>query len=302
MKTKLPNFLCVGAQKAGTTTLHDILIQDSQIYLPEIKETKFFQLNSKYKQGIDFYKEQFFNNVKENQTIGEIDPDYMYFDYVPKRIYETLGADVKFIFILRNPIKRALSHYQMSIRRGYETLEFEEAIANEPDRIKNDDSQEEFYKSKTHNFSYIDRGFYSKQIKNYMKYFSEDNMLFILFEEEFLKNKQNTIENIYNFLNLAMPINLNTNLKSNQKSIYRFKFITDLIYKPNFLKKFARIFIPKKTRDKLIKKLDFMNQKKLDNDKKIPKKNLKFLLEKYYKKEIVEIEGLINKKLDSWYE
>jgi len=179
----LPNFLCVGAQKAGTTTLHDILIQHPEIYLPEIKETKFFQDNSKYRKGLDYYEKEFFGKWNGERAVGEIDSVYMYFEYVPERIYKHLGKDIKLIFMLRNPVDRAYSHYWMSYRRGYETETFERAIELEQKRIKID----EFHKI---HFSYIDRGFYAKQIKRYLKLFPKENMLFIIFEEDFLKNRK----------------------------------------------------------------------------------------------------------------
>lgn len=300
MKTKLPNFLCVGAQKAGTTTLHDILNQDPQIFLPEIKETKFFQLNSKYERGIEYYRQEFFRDVKDAQTVGEIDPDYMYFDYAPKRIYETLGKDVKLIFILRNPIKRALSHYQMSVRRGFEDLSFEDAIKVEKDRISIDDSQDKFYKSKTHNASYIDRGYYSRQIKEFLKYFPKENMLFLIFED-FIKNKEENINDVYKFLNLDKPEKLNLNIQSNQKSIYRFKSISNLIYKPNGIKKTLKFLIPKFYRNRIVQFVDKLNQKKITSENVPSQKVLLNLLEEYYSDEIKLLEKILERSLDVWY-
>jgi Fe-S cluster biosynthesis and repair protein YggX len=301
MKNKLPKFICVGTQKAGTTTLHDILSQDPQIYLPAIKETKFFQLDAKFKKGTEFYLEEFFNDAKKGQLIGEIDPDYMYFDYVPKRMYETLGKDIKLIFILRSPIRRALSHYQMSVRRGYETLSFEDAIAKEKERIKIDDSQEEFYKSKSHNASYIDRGYYSKQIQEFLKYFPKENMMFIVFEDDFIKNKEKTINNLYKFLNLEIPNTLKLDVKSNEKSIYKFKSITDFLHKPNAMKKGLKIFIPKRFRNRIIQVLDALNQRKLSM-KEIPSREyLNDLQKKYYFDEIKLLEKLLERELDVWY-
>lgn len=299
---KLPSFICVGAQKSGTTSLHDILSQDPQLCLPKIKETKFFQLDSKYNQGIKYYKEEYFNDVKDNQIVGEIDPDYMYFNYVPKRIYATLGTDVKLIFILRNPVKRAFSHYQMSMRRGFETLPFDEAIKIESERIKEDDSQDEFYKSKTHNFSYIDRGYYSKQIKEFLTYFPAENMLYIIFEEDFIKNKASTLESIYNFLGLNMPSSLNINLKSNESTMYKLKFLTDIVNKPNPLKKIAKYIIPDKYKSTITSMVDKVNQKKVDNKGRLSKMDANKILSKYYKDEIQELEKLIQRKLDFWYE
>ena len=158
------NFYCVGAQKAGTTTLHDILIQHPEVYLPETKEAHFFDEDEKYKKGLNWYKKTFFSNYKGEKISGSCNPEYMYFDDVPKRIYDTIGTDVKFVFIFRNPMNRAYSHYLMSKRRCYEELSFADAILEEDKRIKKD------YFNKTH-FSYVSRGYYSQQVERYLKYF-----------------------------------------------------------------------------------------------------------------------------------
>ena len=93
--------------------------------------------------GLEYYKSHFKISLN-HKIIGEVDPEYMYFNYIPKRIFDTLGADVKLIFLLRNPIDRAFSHYLMSKRRGYEDYPFSEAILMEKDRISQDDSQSDF--------------------------------------------------------------------------------------------------------------------------------------------------------------
>ena len=75
----VPNFLCVGAQKAGTTTLYEILRQHPDIFLPQkVKETKFFVFEEKYAKGLDFYSQEYFRDYKGQKAIGEVDPAMMY--------------------------------------------------------------------------------------------------------------------------------------------------------------------------------------------------------------------------------
>jgi len=291
----LPNFLCVGAQKAGTTTLHDILMRHPEIYLPNIKETKFFQDNSKYEKGIKYYEKEFFGRWKGEKAIGEIDPEYMYFEYVPERIYNHLGKDIKIIFMLRNPVDRAYSHYWMSYRRGYETETFEKAIELEAERIKIDES----YKN---HFSYIDRGFYAKQIKRYLKFFLRGNMFFIIFEEDFLNNRENTICSLLSFLNVDINFKLHLNIKSNPCSLPRLKVLRDFIYKPNYVKKIGRVLIPnKKLREKILTTLDKLNQKTI-KPPKLDENLRKRLLFTYFIDDIRELEDIIERSLKIWYE
>ncbi len=294
---KTMNFLCVGAQKAGTTTLHDILKQHPDIYLPDIKETKFFADHEKFNRGLEYYKNEFYSDSRGKKVIGEIDPEYMYFDYVPERIYKTLGKDVKLIFMLRNPASRAFSHYLMSLRRGYETLSFEDAIKNESERIKVDDTNKKWL-SKRNNFSYIDRGYYAKQIERYLKFFPKENMHFILFEDEFLKHKEETLNDIYKFLGIKSGVDLELNLKSNPATEPKFIWLRDVFRKESTIKNLIKVFIPKQMREHIRNYFEKINSKPVTQ--KLDKELKKEILHKYYLEEIKTLELIINKDLSEW--
>lgn len=186
-----PNFLCIGAQKSGTTLLYELLREHPEIYIPEQKELHFFDIDDNYKKGISWYL-QFFKSSINQKAIGSITPSYIYFDYVPERIQAELGNNIKFIVILRNPIDRAYSHYWMSFKRGYETLSFEKAIMMEHARIRKG------YFEKN-NFSYISRGFYSEQLERYYRFFPKENFKILIFER-FIKQIDQYIYEILDFL------------------------------------------------------------------------------------------------------
>ena len=101
------NFFCIGTQKSGTTTLHDILSQHPDIFLSEQKETHFFCRTDFYNKGYDWYKKSYFKNANDIEYIGEIDPDYLFFEKTIERIAENCSvSDTKFIVVLRNPVDR----------------------------------------------------------------------------------------------------------------------------------------------------------------------------------------------------
>lgn len=204
---KIPNFYCIGTQKAGTTSLHDIFSRHSDFFLPEPKEAHYFHKDELYKKGLDWYLDTFFKDVKDEKVIGSFTPDYLYFGKSAERIYETLGSDIKFVIVLRNPADRAYSHYTMSKFRGYESLSFSEAILLEEERLKKD-----FFHQ--NHFSYIDRGYYHRQIQNYLRYFPSENFLILNFENDVEKNINNAISKICKFLNLT-PLSVKDDLKSN---------------------------------------------------------------------------------------
>jgi hypothetical protein len=294
---KLPNFLCVGAQKAGTTTLHDILKQDENIYLPEIKETKFFLDEGQYKKGRRYYFDSYYSNVATEALIGEIDPECMYVDYIPQRIYETLGGDIKIIFMLRNPVDRAFSHYQMSSRREREDLSFHDAVDAEETRLKAKDFKLR-YKSYSLNYSYIDRGYYSALIKNYLQFFPIENMHFILFEDEFLKNKEKTIDDLYSFLGVFRDKNVQINLKSNIATEPKVKALNKLIHSEGAIKKIAHIFVPSAFKKALKNFLIGINSRAASDKERNFDKAV--FMNKYYRESNKELEVLIGKEIPSW--
>ena len=114
---QLPNFICVGAQRAGTTTLFNTLKLHPSISLSLTKEVHFFDNHENYKKGINWSKNFF---KKGNKINGEITPDYMIYNFVPKRIFETLGENIKLIFLLRNPSQRAFSQFNFYLNQGVE--------------------------------------------------------------------------------------------------------------------------------------------------------------------------------------
>ena len=193
----LPNFFCVGAQKAGTTSLHNYLAGHPDICLPKQKETKFFVEDGLYNKGIEYYESTYFGKCGAKTVIGEVDPDYMYFSKAADRIARHI-QNPKFIFIFRNPVDRAFSHYLMTYRRGIETYSFEDAIRAEQDRISRD-----FYGD--FHYSYVNRGYYFSQLKRFLERWDRASMHFIL-SEDLLNDPVVTVQNCLNFLGLDSNI------------------------------------------------------------------------------------------------
>jgi hypothetical protein len=288
-----PNFLCVGTQKAGTTTLHDILKQHPDIYLPESKEAHFFDIDDHYQQGIDWWLETFFSTLNNEKAIGAMTPEYLYYNEVPSRILKTLGPDIKIIIILRSPVARAYSHYLMSKRRGYEDYSFAKAIEIESKRIE----EGEFEKN---HFSYASRSLYFNQVKRYFDIFPRENILLIKFEDDLLRNKEKTIASILDFLNVK-NIPLITDLKSNKATKPRFIAISKLTNNNGRIKKILRLFIKSsKIKIKVNRIINHYNQ----TTKQVPKLNeteIKYYLNKLFLEDIKSLEKLLSINLNSWY-
>jgi len=290
----LPNFICPGAQKAGTSSLHEILIQHPNIYLPVQKETKFFQDDKLYRKGIEFYECEFFSGWSGQKAIGEVDPSYLFFEYVPARLRKELGGDIKLLFMLRDPVKRALSQYYQALRVGSERESFEKAVMamslGKPDSTLS-----------TIRRRYITRGFYATQIKRYLEFFPKENMFFILFETDFLKNREVTVARIMDFLGVER-IALDVDIKSNPARMNRSLRMKQLMNAQNGFRETAKALVPSK---KLRKNISSLIAKL--NERKIKKKELdpalrQHLLDRYFIGEIKDLEMILGRNLSVWYQ
>ncbi len=189
----LPNFLVVGAQKAGTTSLHHFLRAHPAIYLPEQKETKYFIHDRFYDKGLRHYEQTYFSTWQSQPAVGEVDPDYMYYEQSAHRIAKDLDiSTLKLIFIFRNPVDRAFSQYLMNYRRGHETLSFEDAIASEPTRIRQGHMENLRY-------SYATRGLYRQQLERFLKHV-DASQIHCLLSDDLESAPLEAVRRIYQFL------------------------------------------------------------------------------------------------------
>ncbi len=287
MKKKL-HFMCVGVQKAGTSTFHDILQQHPDINLPINKETHFFRDRDKFEKGIDHYFSYYF---KDSPTPfwGEIDPEYIYFKDCAEAIFKTFGK-IKIIIILRNPVDRAYSHYQMTKSRSLESLDFITAIKNENERLTT-------HYNKIH-FSYISRSLYAEQIERFESFFGKENLKVLLFEN-LIKNTDATINETMSFLNIP-SYNFDYSIKSNVASEPKNKLLQNFIYKPNKLKSAVGKLIPvKKIKDKIMLTLAEKNKKAAPKTAlSIDQKQM--IYNTYFKNEIDTLESKLNRDLSHW--
>lgn len=198
-----PDYLIIGAQKAGTSSLKNYLWNHPNIIKAFKKEVKYFDCN--YSRGERWYRLHFplINELQgEKQITGEASPYYIFHPLAAKRIRKDL-PEVKLIALLRNPIDRAYSHYQYNLRTNRETLSFEEAIEREEKLLEGveekiiADNKYPLYKHMF--FSYFSRGIYVNQLERWFSHFPKDQIL-ILKNEDFLENINQTMEMVTTFL------------------------------------------------------------------------------------------------------
>lgn len=191
---KKVGFLVIGTQKGGTSALDDHLREHPEIGMAVEKELHFFDDEEFFaEEEIDYSKyEERFECSNEIKVYGESTPIYMYWEACCKRIWD-YNKDMKLIAILRDPVDRAFSHWNMEAGRQEEDEPFLYCIKNEAKRLK------EALPLQHRVYSYADRGLYAKQIKRYKRYFKDEQMLFIKYED-FKADTKRTLNSVFTFL------------------------------------------------------------------------------------------------------
>jgi len=291
----LPNFMCLGAAKSGTTTLYDILRQHSEIYIPAFKEPHFFDITENYNNGLQWYEKNYFNKA-DKKIIADFTPSYFFDKNAPKRIFESLGRNMKFLDILRNPVDRAYSHYLHSKRDYHENENFEEALELEVNRLKKYKDQSDYLSYLRH--SYIHQGTYSQMLERYLQYFNLNNFLFIHFEDELLQERDLTIKRILDFLEVDNSVLLNTDIRSNPSSKEKSKMLKKLMKKRGWWRKVIKFMVPSmQLRQGIRNRIQRINITEFKAHQLSQEVKLD-LLERYFRKDISDLERILNKKMN----
>ena len=175
----LPNFLIIGAQKAGTSSLWQYLRSHPQVFMPAIKEVNFF---SRPAQNLNLAEyATYFADAGDALAVGEASPTYSMFpvtDDVPSRI-KALIPDVRLIYLMRDPVERMRSAYRHRLSAGTERRPIGQALLSES--------------------SYLHVSMYATQIDRYRRAFGVDQML-LLTAEQLRSNRAETLRSVLEFV------------------------------------------------------------------------------------------------------
>lgn len=187
----LPDFIIIGAQKSGTTSLFNYLSQHPQVRPSFTKEVHFFDGGKDpsidtYAKGIDWYRAHFPLHANKGHEVitGEASPLYLFNPYAPERIARDLPG-VKLIALLRNPVHRAISHYYHEKRKNREPLPILDAFDAEKNRIRSVLKQQNYKNLSYINYTYLKRGHYAEQLERYLNLFSRNRILILKSEDFF---------------------------------------------------------------------------------------------------------------------
>lgn len=285
----LPNFLVIGAEKAGTTWLYNVLGRHPDIFLPEIKELSFFNkrdsnlniTNHYVRLGLPWYRE-FFKQVGTERAAGDISPMYLCDRDAPARIAKTLPG-VKLIALLRDPVERAASHYWMAHNKRHVSDSLPDVIERKDEAV-------------------VQRGLYGNQIELYLRHFPRENMLILIYEEV-MSERETALREICRFLGVdpnLVPAS-NVSRKVNAATSYRMPWLYNasvalatrlrripiLSWLPRFLK-----------RSGFNEKVKALNA--VEFDKPALTQEERLALRTFYAADREKLEALLGRKIEAW--
>jgi hypothetical protein len=275
----LVNVFCVGAQKAGTTTLFDLLVQHPDVCEPQFKENHFFNEED--------YLEKFNQYAKETKgsspSLFHIDftPGYLPHPLVAQRI-KAYNPEAKIIILLRKPSERAYSQYKMKKRNGLESRDFDTCVKEEISQLEQGINVQNYK-------GYVARGLYSTQVERYYALFDEGQIRVYLFED-FVKNQQATIDDLLSFIG-ANPMTI-TPLQSNAEFEPRINWLWKVYSKIPY--KFRQLIQSKTPLRRLNRK--YGKPKKKDQ----PNPETMRLLNEYYQNDLNDLEKILHRDLSCY--
>ncbi len=279
----LPDFIIIGAHKAGTTSLHHYFDQHPDVFMTVVKEPNYFSFDPMNAAHVGARKgsyrvkslsdyEALFKGAPLESRRGEASPSYLHSRSAPTRIKELL-PECRLIVSLRNPVDRAYSAYQMAFRAGVTKMRVEDI---EPGLD-----------------SWTKKSLYAESLSRYLKIFSDSRLRVVLFED-LIENPSETMRDLFNFIEVRTEIKIDTSYRFNPGGLPRSSFVHHSL---NSLKKIPLLqeFAPKTMRRKLARFRDGNLQKAEPLNPEIRRIWLE-----YFFKDITRTQTLIGRDLSGW--
>lgn len=196
----LPDFLIVGAQRGGTSSLYRYLGAHPDVVASLRKETEYF--STEYRRGDSWYRAHFPRRSTQKMVTFEATPAYLLHPLAADRAAATVpGAGI--IAMLRDPVARAFSQYRHNRRLDNEPLPFAEAIAAEPERLRGEYERirldPDYQAIPLRRFGYVERGLYARQLERWLDRF--DRVL-VVSSDEFMQDPRPVFSSVLDFLDL----------------------------------------------------------------------------------------------------
>ncbi len=296
----LPNFLIIGAAKAGTTSLYHYLGQHPEVFMSPVKEPHFFALeggrasfrspgaeagiNRKSVADPKEY-EALFDGARGEKTIGEASTSYLYSPEAPGRM-EVLLPEAKFIAVLRDPAERAYSTFLALRLGGREPLEdFSLALEAEQERIES---------GWEHIWHYKNLGFYHAQLSRYGNALEEGRLRVYLYED-LSADPRGVMREAYSFLGVDDSFVPDTSQRHNMSGVSKNGFLVSLVREKHPVKTALKPLVPARVRRRLVSGV----QKRVLSRPPFPPEVRQELVEAY-REDVLELQEMLGRDLSAW--
>jgi hypothetical protein len=218
----LPEYLLIGAKRSGTTSMSRYLLEHPAV-LPlfpsadrfpmadDVKGVHFF--DAAPPRSVAWYRSWFAASWARNRAVaragepavtGEATPYYLFHPRAAERAARVV-PDARILVVLRDPVERAYSHWKEQRRNGVEPLDFDDALAAEPERLDGEEARilaDPAYRSVAHeHLSYVAHGEYAPQLARWLVHYPRDSML-VVRAEDFYERPQDVFDDVLAFLGL----------------------------------------------------------------------------------------------------
>lgn len=300
----LPNFLIIGASKAGTTSLYHYLRQHPQVYMPQNKEPRFFiyeggSIDPNWP-GYNFIKnktvtdlpgyQELYRPVTNEIAIGEATAGYLSNPGVPDRILKHI-PDAKFIAILRDPAERAYSAFLMDIRNGLDNVQLSEAVER---YYAKKEPPSDILRQRAY-ISYIRAGFYYQGLTRYYQRFDSDQ-IGVFFFEDFKRDPACLVRNVFGFLDVDQAFQPNMGKRYNVSLVPRNRRWNRLAVGQNLAKRLIKRIVPVEARKRISKIVIGSN---LIQPAPISRELRSDLIE-IYRQDILRLQDMCDRDLSLW--
>ena len=291
-----PNFFIPGAAKSGTTSLHELLDIHPDISMSKEKEPVYWN-NKLFNEFENLEISRYLNLFEQEVKIkGESTTSYMYYDNFIKNVKDNFHQPPKFIFILRNPIDRYISHYNWLKGLGKEKRRI--------DKIIEEERYLDFKEYNDYPKQYYQFGLYYKWISRFIENFGKENIKIVTFEK-LISERLNILNSCYEFLGVSKMDSVNF-IKSNKTNKVIFPSMYHFLRKSSIGKmkytSISKYFVPKKIRTKIksLMKIAIKNWISIESKKEIMSdKQRKILRDKYFE-DVMSLKNKLNYDFSEW--
>ena len=291
-----PNFFIPGAAKSGTTSLHELLDTHPDISMSKEKEPVYWN-NKLFNEFENLEISRYLNLFEQEVKIkGESTTSYMYYDNFIKNVKDNFHQPPKFIFILRNPIDRYISHYNWLKGLGKEKRRI--------DKIIEEERYLDFKEYNDYPKQYYQFGLYYKWISRFIENFGKENIKIVTFEK-LISERLNILNSCYEFLGVSKMDSVNF-IKSNKTNKVIFPSMYHFLRKSSIGKmkytSISKYFLPKKIRMKIksLMKIAIKNWISVESKKEIlSDKQRKKLRDKYFE-DVMSLKNKLNYDFSEW--